>query len=97
MSNGTPNSRLPERIGRLDELAKNLWWSWHPQARDLFRALDYPLWRMSGHNPVKQLREVSPDKLQAAATDPAFLALYDFVMSTFDVDMSAGDTWFAAK
>jgi len=67
MANGTPNPRLPERIGRLDELANNLWWSWHPQARELFRALDYPLWRMSGHNPVKQLREVSPDKLQVAA------------------------------
>jgi len=88
---------LPERIARLDELANNLWWSWHPQARDLFRALDYPLWRLGGHNPVKQLRELSPDKLQAAATDPAFLTLYDSVMSAFDADMSARDTWFATN
>ena len=97
MANGTPSPSLPERIVRLDELANNLWWSWHPQARDLFRALDYPLWRMSSHNPVKQLREVSPDKLQSAAADPVFLVLYDSVMSIFDADMSAGDTWFAAK
>jgi starch phosphorylase len=92
-----PKAKLPGRIVRLEELANNLWWSWHPQARDLFRALDYPLWRLGGHNPVKQLREIEPDKLEAAANDPAFLSLYDSVMSTFDADMSAQDTWFSAK
>jgi len=92
-----PRSMLPERIGRLDELANNLWWSWHDQARKLFRALDYPLWRLSSHNPVKELRETSPDKLQAAASNPAFLTLYDSVMSAFDTDMSAANTWFATN
>jgi len=88
---------LPERIARLDELANNLWWSWHPQARDLFRALDYPLWRLGGHNPVKQLREISPDRLQEAASDPAFLTLYDSVMSAFDADVSAQGAWCATN
>ncbi len=88
---------LPHRIGRLEELAYNLWWSWHPQARDLFRALDYPLWRLSGHNPVKQLQETGEDKLAAAAADPAFLRRYDSVMSAFDADMSGEGSWFAAK
>lgn len=87
--------KLPERISRLDELANNLWWSWHEEARKLFRALDYPLWKMTVHNPVKQLQEVSQDTLQAAANDPAFLALYDSVISTFDADMSSSSTWFA--
>jgi len=89
--------RLPERINRLEDLANNLWWSWHPQARELFRVLDYPLWRLSGHNPVKQLREISADKLATAATDPAFLNLYDSVMSDFDADMSDKNSWFATK
>jgi starch phosphorylase len=84
---------LPERISRLDELASNLWWSWHEEARKLFRALDYPLWRMTAHSPVEQLRELPEDRLQAAANDPAFLALYDSVMATFDADMSSSDTW----
>ncbi len=94
VENVLPRPWLPKRIGRLYDLADNLWWSWHPQARDLFRALDYSLWRMTGHNPVKQLRDINPDKLQAAATDPEFLALYDYVMSSFDAEMSAQDTWF---
>ena len=89
--------RLPDRIGRLRELACNLWWSWHPRARDLFRALDYPLWRLSGHNPVKQLHEIGAQKLEAAAADSAFLALYDSVLSAFDAAISDRNSWFAAK
>ena len=89
--------KLPERIARLEELANNLWWSWHPQARDLFRALDYPLWHLDGHNPVRQLREISTDKLTSAAVDPTFLNLYDSVMAAFDAEMSDKDSWFAIK
>jgi len=89
--------RLPERIGRLEELANNLWWSWHPQARELFRVLDYPLWRLSGHNPVKQLHEISADKLATAAADPAFLKLYDSVMADFDADMLDKGSWFSIR
>ena len=87
------NSELPERISRLEELANNLWWSWHEEARRLFRAVDYPLWRMTAHNPVKQLRQVAQERLQAAANDPAFVALYDSVMSAFDADMSPSNSW----
>jgi starch phosphorylase len=89
--------KLHERISRLEELANNLWWSWHPQARELFRVLDYPLWRSGGHNPVKQLREISTDKLVAAANDTTFLNLYDSVMAAFDADIADRDSWFATK
>ncbi len=85
---------LPERIGRLYELANNLWWSWHEDGRQVFRSLDYALWRTSGHNPVKQLRDMGPEKLQAAASDPAFLELYHSVMKKFDADVSGENSWF---
>lgn len=90
-------SKIPERIGRLDELANNLWWSWHEQARKIFRSLDYPLWNGSGHNPVKELLEVNPEALQMAAADPSFLSLYDSVMSALDADTANANTWFATK
>jgi starch phosphorylase len=83
------NPKLPQRISRLDELANNLWWSWHEEARSVFRILDYPVWKLSGHNPVKVLRDVRPDVLQAAATNPYFLELYDSVMSDLDADLSS--------
>ncbi len=91
------DARLPPRIGRLAELTYNLWWSWHPEGRDLFRMLDYGMWKFSGHNPVRILSEVDPERLKAASTDPAFLALYDSVMAGFDADMAGKDSWFATR
>ncbi len=91
------NPNLPERIGRLYELANNLWWSWHEDGRQVFRSLDYALWRTSGHNPVKQLHELSPEKLHSAAIDPTFLELYDSAMAQLDVDMLGKETWFNKK
>jgi starch phosphorylase len=48
--------QLPDRIKRLDELAYDLWWSWNTDARRVFRSLDYPLWRLTAHNPVRMLQ-----------------------------------------
>jgi starch phosphorylase len=90
-------SRFPERIGRLEELAGNLWWSWHVYARQLFISLDYPLWRSTGHNPVQQLHDIDAFRLQEAANDSSFLALYDSVMADFDADKSARDGWVATN
>lgn len=85
--------RLPGSISRLDELAHNLWWSWHEDARRLFRSLDYPLWNKSVHNPVQVLRETSKETLLVAASDPTFLAEYDKVMKAFDGEMTAPKNW----
>jgi starch phosphorylase len=85
--------QLPRRINRLNDFAKNLWWSWNEEGRQLFRSLDYGLWRTSGHNPVKQLNNMSEEKLETAARDPAFLELYDSVMTKFDGDMLKSPDW----
>jgi starch phosphorylase len=87
------SQKVPKRIGRLPELAKNLWWSWDEEGRQVFRSLNYELWRASGHNPVKQLRDINPDKLEIAAKDPAFLELYDSIMQKFDSYMSSKKNW----
>ena len=63
---------LPERLHRLEELAVDLWWSWHPEARAVFRRLDYTLWRATAHNPVRMLRLIPPDKLQEAIDSSNF-------------------------
>ncbi|MBI3799100.1 MAG: alpha-glucan family phosphorylase, partial [Deltaproteobacteria bacterium] len=86
---------LPPRINRLTDLAYNLWWSWHPQARELFAAIDQTLWSITAHNPVKLLREVGPERLNALALDPTFLRRYDTVLMAFDADLTTQDTWLA--
>ena len=84
---------LPERINRLPELATDLWWTWNPQAREVFRRLDYPLWRQTAHNPVLMLRNVSPELPVLAAADERFLAVYDAAIEALDRARSAKDTW----
>src|SRR5688500_9139419 len=86
---------LPSRIHRLHELALDLWWSWTPAARQVFRRLDYPLWRYSSHNPVRMLLAIDPTHLQQAAEDPDFLALYDEALAGLDEARAAKGTWWA--
>ncbi len=86
---------LPGRIHRLQELALDLWWSWTPTARNVFRRLDYALWRQSSHNPVRMLLSLDPAKLQHASADPAFLALYDEAVAGLDQARAAKDSWWA--
>ncbi len=86
---------LPERIARLDELAIDLWWSWHSEARTLFRRLDYALWRATAHNPVRMLWTIPRAVLDAAAVDPEFLSLYDRALAALDNARAARNTWYA--
>ncbi|GJM39951.1 MAG: alpha-1,4 glucan phosphorylase [Ardenticatenaceae bacterium] len=88
------NDKIPEKIGRLSELAYNLWWSWTPEARGLFRRLDYPLWRKTLHNPVEMLQEISLSRLQEAANDSTFIRKYNKVMMLFDETMKNKGSWF---
>ena len=34
------DKKIPEKINRLPELTYNLWWSWTPEARNLFKRLE---------------------------------------------------------
>src|SRR4029079_17493808 len=86
---------VPQRISRLRELAYNLWWSWHPEAQDLYRQIDPELWEQDYHNPVDFLRDVRQRRLEAASQDESYLKQYDQVMAAFDTYMRADDTWFA--
>jgi starch phosphorylase len=83
---------LPGRIARLHELAIDLWWSWHP-AREVFRRLDYSLWRATAHNPVRMLWTTPPATLARAAEDPVFLAMYDRAIDGLDGARAARNTW----
>ena len=86
--------RMPVKLKRLPELAYNVWWSWNAEAREIFRRLDYPLWRRTQHNPVKVLRLISDQTLAARAQDAAFLRRYNKVMMDFDRALENGHSWF---
>jgi starch phosphorylase len=88
---------IPERIARLDDLAGDLWWSWHREARAVFRRLDYGLWRATAHNPVRMLRVISPSKLDEAARDPRFLEIYDRAVAALDDARGARNMWWTRR
>src|SRR5690606_30249202 len=76
--------RLPEAIERLEELASNFWFSWHPASRWLFSRLDQSLWRRTDNNPKLFLRCVAQAILDHAADDENFVGAYRKVMTEFD-------------
>ncbi|MGH9162312.1 MAG: alpha-glucan family phosphorylase [Vicinamibacteraceae bacterium] len=81
----------------LRELANDLWWVWHDYGREVFRVLDYPLWRATAHNPVELLRLVSPERLAEVANDPAFLRLYDTALEQLQNTQCATNTWWSRR
>ena len=88
---------MPRTLERLPELAQNLWWSWHSEARDLFRGLDETLWRETRHNPVRLLHEISPERLARAAEDPETLRRYAAVLQAFDAAVLGGNNWWTQR
>src|SRR5262245_15308570 len=57
---------------RLDRLARNLWWTWQPDAHHLFASMDPPLWHATNHNPLKTMRMLAPERRDAIANDEDF-------------------------
>jgi starch phosphorylase len=88
-----PPFKLPERIKRLGDLAYNLWWTWHPEAGRAFGRLDYALWESLGHNPIRFLRALKLARLNQAARDPEYLAIYDGIFAKFDSYSGQSGLW----
>ncbi len=88
-------SFIPDRIAGLGKLAYNLWWSWHPAARMLFKMLDRQIWKECRHNPVKMLKELPVEVFKSAASDPEYLRHYDAVLARFRKEMGSKGGWFS--
>jgi starch phosphorylase len=69
----TVRTALPAALQPLGELSTNLRWCWHADTRDIFASVDPVTWDAVGHDPVKLLGAVSPERLAELATDTEFL------------------------
>ena len=83
---------LPPRLSRLTDLAYDLWWTWNPLAREVFRHLDHALWRQTAHNPVLMLSLLPPEALERAAGDRHWLEEYDRAIAALDAARHDADT-----
>ena len=79
---------LPKRLHALEELSRNLWWSWNVEARDLFEGIDPALWSECEHNPIAFLDKLSVERLKELEHDSVFLAALDSVYKQFQEYMN---------
>ncbi|MDL5055212.1 alpha-glucan family phosphorylase [Oscillatoria laete-virens NRMC-F 0139] len=87
--------QIPARIEALRDIAYNLWWTWTPEASELFRDLDPELWVHYHHNPAQVLRYVTQSRLQQVAQDGEFVARLDAIKGRLDAYLGRKDRWFA--
>ena len=79
---------LPERLRALEELTRNLWWSWTAGARDLFEYIDKDLWTACERNPIALLDKLSWQRMLELEKDEKFLEMMDAVYAAFTEYMS---------
>jgi starch phosphorylase len=88
---------LPEQISGMADLAYNLWWSWHPVGRMLFKMMDRVAWKENGHNPVQMLKEIPGEVIEASVNTADYMHHYNVVLSRFHRDIETKICWFVEK
>ena len=83
---------LPQRLRPLEELSKNLWWSWTLGAHELFTSIDPVLWEACSRNPIEFLDKLGYQRYKELEQDQAFLAKMDEVYGAFQNYMEAKKT-----
>ena len=91
--NGDPSAniaipKLPQKIEGLGEIALNLWWTWNPKGKNLFRLLNPYLWKESGHNPIEMLKRVPDKEMEKLTSNESFMREYRYVYALFKEYMS---------
>ena len=81
--------QIPERLKFLEELSRNLWWSWNHEAVELFRSIDPDSWNEVEENPVLLLENISYERLKNLENNEEFLARLQHVNTLYSNYMSA--------
>src|SRR5437867_4045415 len=84
---------LPAPLEPLREMSFNLWWTWAPEARRLFRHLDHELWDRTNHNPVRMLQLSRQSRLEELAQDKNFVRELKQVFEAFEKYLGRHDTY----
>src|SRR5947209_14850904 len=84
---------LPAALEPLREMTFNLWWTWEPSARRLFRHLDPDLWNRTNHNPIRMLQLSRQSRLEELATDKTFQREIKEVYDAYKRYLARQDTY----
>jgi len=82
------HQNIPESLKPLEELSRNLWWSWNQDAIDLFESINPALWEQVEGNPIVLLDKLSYEKLLKLEHSESFRKKLEKVYSEFKEYMS---------
>jgi len=74
---------VPEKLRPLDELSRNLWWSWNQEAISLFNSVGQESWRKAEYNPILMLDMVSYQRFKELENDDDFVNRLNHVYDLF--------------
>lgn len=75
---------IPKELKDLEIIGNNIWFSWHPDAINLFHRLDPDLWEKVSHNPVAMLGSLDQSIFDERKTDEGYLMQLERVKNDFD-------------
>jgi len=78
---------------KLKKLTRNLWWTWRPEVRAIFRDLDTEIYRTAHRNPVRVLKQISPAFLEKRAEEVDILTRTDRALRQLNEYLTPLTTW----
>ena len=87
------SEELTKLTAGLNQVARNLWWTWDQEAQEVFQELSPRGWQNLYHNAVAILHEVSEYELRARLQDPDFAERVREVLQAFEAYMNEPKTW----
>ena len=82
------HSILPDQLLPLQEIVRNLWWTWNEEAKALFEVMDPAGWEDSDKNPVVMLQNISKERGEEVIEDKYLMRRLDAVYAKFNEYMS---------
>ncbi len=80
---------VPQQLRFLEILSRNMWWSWHLDAIELFRRIDPVLWEESGRNPINFSTLIPQKRLEKLAEDESFLSHQERIRQLFELEVES--------
>ncbi len=84
---------MDKLIPKLQQLTQNLWWTWKPEVRTIFRDLDLNLYHKVHQNPMSLLKQIEPAELDQRAADVDIPARADRAMRQLHEYLTPVTTW----
>jgi starch phosphorylase len=78
---------------KLKELTKNLWWTWNPEVRAIFRDIDPKLYHSAHRNPLRAIKSIDPAFLEARAAEADIVTRTDRALRQLKEYLSPTSTW----